>query len=112
MHKYVLYTNVDMYQKSNVTELGSGYLPIGKPMLEKQVLRSRKVVYSHSSHQEDRGLMSQSPSSGKMGNSCLKAHLHLSVEAEVFIRRGMGTEQINQWKGLKSSLHADEYNPF
>ena len=46
-------------------------------------------------------------SSVKMGNSCLKAHLHISVEAEVFIRRGKGMEQRDQGRGLKSSLHAD-----
>ena len=37
--------------------------------------------------------MSQSPSPGKMGDSCLKAHLPLSLEAGAFIRRERGTEQ-------------------
>ena len=34
-----------------------------------------------------------SPSPGKMGDSCHKAHLHLTVEAEVFIGREKGREQ-------------------
>ena len=32
--------------------------------------------------------------SGKMGDSCLKTHLYLSVEAEVFIRRERGTDRL------------------
>ena len=50
--------------------------------------------------------------SGKIGDSGLKAHLPLSVEAEVFIRRGRGTEQRDQGRGLQSSLQADEHRPF
>ena len=38
------------------------------------------------------GLMVQSESPGKMGDSHIKDHLHLSVGAEVFIRRERGTE--------------------
>ena len=56
--------------------------------------------------------MSQSPSPGEMGDSCLKPHLHMSAQAEVFIRRERGTEQRGQGKGLKSSLPADEHSPF
>ena len=41
-----------------------------------------------------------------MGDSCLKAHLHLSVEAEVFIRRERGTELRDEGRGLQSSLRA------
>ena len=37
--------------------------------------------------------MSQSPSPGEMGDSCLKPHLHMSAQAEVFITRERGTEQ-------------------
>ena len=48
---------------------------------------------------EDERLISQSPSLGKMGDSCLKAHLHFSVEAVVFIRRERGTEQRDQGRG-------------
>ena len=44
-----------------------------------------------------------------MGDSCHKAHLHLSVETEVFIRRERETEQRVQERGLKSSLHEDEH---
>ena len=46
----------------------------------------RKGVYSGAGHLEGGGLVSQSPSFGTMGDSHLKAHLPLSVEAEVFIR--------------------------
>ena len=41
------------------------------------------------------------------GDSCLKAHLHLSVEAEVFIRRKRGPEQSDQGRGC-----TDEHSPF
>ena len=76
-------------------------------------------LLSGASHLEDGGLTSQSPAPGKMGDSCLeahlpgrwgahlKAHLHLSVEAEVFIRRERGTEQRDQGRGLQSPLRAD-----
>ena len=60
---------------------------------------------------EDGGLRPQSPSPEKMGDSCLKAHLHLSVEAEVIIRE-RGTEQRDQGEGLQGSLCADEHSPF
>ena len=52
------------------------------------------------------------PISWKMGDFCLKTHLHLSVEAEVFIRRERGPEQRDQGRGLKSSLRAEEHSPF
>ena len=48
------------------------------------------------------------------GDSRLKAHLQLSVEAEVFIRREKGTEQRDQGRGLQSShvqtstVHSDK----
>ena len=45
-----------------------------------------------------------------MGDSCLKACLHFSVEAAVFIRRERGTEQREKWRGLQSSLRADEHS--
>ena len=41
--------------------------------------------------------MSQSPSPGKKGDSCLKAHLHISVQAEVLKRRRR--RQNNEIKG-------------
>ena len=56
--------------------------------------------------------MSQSPYPGKMEESCLKVHLHISVEAEVFIRRDRRTEQRDEGKGLQRSLRADEHSPF
>ena len=68
-------------------------------------------LFSGASNLED-GLMSQSPSPRKMGDSCLKAHLYLSVETEVFLRRGRGTEQRDKGKGLKISLRADEHSLF
>ena len=46
---------------------------------------------------EDGELMSQSPSPGKKGDSCLKAHLHISVQAEVLKRRRR--RQNNEIKG-------------
>ena len=52
------------------------------------------------------------PASWKMGDSCLKAHLPLSVEAEVFIRSKRGTEQRDQGRGLQRSLRADKHSPF
>ena len=75
-------------------------LPLRKPILERQVLMSRKVVYF------------QVPTTWKMGDSCCKAHLHISVEAEGLIRRERGTEQRDQGRGLQSSLRADEHSPF
>ena len=51
-------------------------------------------LFSGAGHLEGGGLVSQSPSPGKMGDSRLKAHHHLSVQAEVFIRRERGTEEI------------------
>ena len=39
-----------------------------------------------------------------MGDSFLKAHLHISVEAEVFIRRKRKMEERDQGRGVKSSL--------
>ena len=50
-------------------------------------------LLSGASHLEDGGLTSQSPAPGKMGDSCHEIHLHLSVEAEVFIRRERETKQ-------------------
>ena len=49
-------------------------------MLERQGLMGRKAVYSDASHLED-------------GGSRLRAHLPLSVQVEVSIRRERGTEQ-------------------
>ena len=62
-------------------------------------------LFADAGHMRDGGLTSQSPSPGKMEPSCQKAHLHLSVEAENFIRRQRGTEQTDQGKGLRSSLY-------
>ena len=39
----------------------------------------------------------------KKGDSCLKMQLHISVEAEVFIRRERGTDR-DQGRGLQSSV--------
>ena len=47
----------------------------------------------------------------EMGDSCLQAHLHISVEAEVFIRMKRGIEQRDQRRGLESSLGADQQSP-
>ena len=52
------------------------------------------------------------PVTWMMGDSHLKAHLHLSVEAEVFIRRERKTEQRDQGRGVKSPLYADKHSPF
>ena len=74
----------------------------------------RKLVSSDASHPEDGVLLSQSPSwevgellshlkallPGKMGESYLEAHLRLSVETEVFMRRERGTEHRDQGRGL------------
>ena len=48
----------------------------------------------------------------EMGDSHHKAHLHLSVEAEISIRRERGTEQGDQGRSLQSSVRADEHSPF
>ena len=50
-------------------------------------------LFSGAGYLDDRGFMSQNLSPVKMGNSCLKAHLHVPVEAKVFIMRERGTEQ-------------------
>ena len=65
----------------------------------------------------DSHLKVQRSSPGKMGNSCLKVHFHLSLEAEVFIRRERGIEQIgqkDQGRGMKilymqtSTVHSNK----
>ena len=84
----------------SVMENRSNCLLLWKPMLKRQGLMWRKVVYL------------QILAIWKMGDSCPKAHLHLSVEAEAFIRRERGTEQRDQGRGLKGSLRADELGPF
>ena len=58
-------------------------------------------LFSGGGSREEKGLTSQSPAPGKMGDACHKAHLHLSEEAEVFTRREMGTEQRDGGRGLK-----------
>ena len=37
----------------------------------------------------------------EVGDSCLKAHLHLSVQVEVVVRRGRRKEQRDQGRGRK-----------
>ena len=69
-------------------------------------------LFSGAGHLEDVGLTSQSPSSGKVRDSRRQAHLLLSVEAEAFIRRGRGTEERDQGRGLRSPLRADQPSPF
>ena len=50
----------------------------------------------------------------EVGDSCLKAHLHLSVQVEVVVRRGRGTEQRDQGRGTKvlcvqmSTVHSNK----
>ena len=53
-------------------------------------------LFADAGHLEDGGLTSQSPSPGKMEDSRLRAHLHISVKAEVFIRRERRVDQIEQ----------------
>ena len=84
----------------SVMENRSNCLLLWKPMLKRQGLMWRKVVYL------------QMPAIWKMGDSCPKAHLHLSVEAEAVIRRERGTEQRDQRREFKSSLRADEHSLF
>ena len=50
------------------------------------------------------GDSSQNPSSEKMGDSCLKAHLPLSMEAQVFYKDGKETEQRSREETEKFSL--------
>ncbi|KAF6119668.1 hypothetical protein HJG60_010118 [Phyllostomus discolor] len=48
-----------------------------------------------------------------MEDSCLKAHLNISVQEEVFIRRERGSRPRKpRGKRLKSSLYADWHSPF
>ena len=82
-----------------VTERSSGCLPLQKPVLEKQVLMQRKVVCL------------QMPAIWKTGDSGLKAHLHLTVEARVFINKERETEQRDQGRRLKIPLCAGEHSP-
>ena len=63
--------------------------------------------FSGAGHLEVGGLLSQSPSLGKMGTQCQKPS-PLTVEAEVFVRRGRGPEQ---GRGLKSAVRAEEHGP-
>ena len=58
-------------------------------------------LFSGAGHLEDGGV-----------DSHVKAHPHISVEAEVFIRRERGTEQRDRGRGLESSVCADEHSPF
>ena len=48
----------------------------------------------------------------KIGNSCPKAHLNISVQVEVFTRRERESRTKRLREGLKSSLCADEHSPF
>ena len=52
------------------------------------------------------------PAIWKMRDARLKAHLHLSVEAEVFIRRERGAEQRDQRQELNRSLCADKHSAY
>ena len=67
-------------------------------------------LFADAGHLED-GCHVSKPIPWKMGDSCHKAHLYLSVKADVFIRRKR-TEQKDQGRGLKSSPRADEHSPF
>ena len=69
---------------SIVTKCRWGCLPPWSSLLQRQVLIERKVVHF------------QVPATWKMGDSGHKAQSHISVEAEIFIRRERGTEQIYQ----------------
>ena len=64
-------------------------------------------LFAGASHLEDGGLISK-----PIGDSGHKAHLHLSVEAEAFIKRERGTEQRDRGRGLQISVRADEHSPF
>ena len=78
----------------------------GAGHLEEGVLTSQSP-----SPWEDGGLMSQIPSSWEDGELNLKAHLHLSVEAEVCVSGEKGTEKRSR-EGVAISLSADEHSPF
>ena len=58
-------------------------------------------LFSGADHLEDGGLTSQSPSSGKVGDSRLKTHLCLLVQAEAFIRRE-GVEKFSTCRPAQS----------
>ena len=60
-----------------------------KAKLKTWVLVKRKVVYSRCQQAE------------KMADSCLKAHLHISVQAEVFIRMERGSRTKRSREGAK-----------
>ena len=61
---------------------------------------------------EDGRPLSHSPSPWEDGYSCLKSHFHISVQAEVFIRRERETEPRGQGRELKSPVCAEEHSPF
>ena len=67
----------------------------------------KKVVYCQVPAMWKMGTHVTKPISWEDGDSCLKAHLPLSVEAEVCIRAGRGTEERDQGRGLKSSPSAE-----
>ena len=76
----------------------SGCPPLRKPILEAGACVKESGLFADAGHLED-------------GDSCHIAHLHLSVEAEVFIRRERGREQRDQGRALRSPLRADEPSP-
>ena len=105
---YILYVH-----SSYVTGSSSGCLPLWKPITQEASAGVKESgLFADAGHWEDRGLMSQSPSSGEIEDSCHKNCLHLSGLAEVFVRREKGIEQRDQGQGLKNSLSADKHSPF
>ena len=90
-----------------VAERRAGGLLPQKSTLERQVLMEREVVYLQMGTHVSKAI------SWKMGYSRVRAHLPFPVAAEVCIRRGLGTEQRDQGRGVPSSLRADdEHSPF
>lgn len=89
-------------------------LLLGQPTLERQVLMQRKVVCVQARAPRKMGGLSQRPCPGKIGDSHLLAPLHLSLEAEVSIRRERGRGQGDRGRGCKvlhlqtSRVHCDE----
>ena len=70
-----------------------------------------RSLFSGAGHLEEGVLTSQSPSPWEDGELNLKAHLHLSVEAEVCVSGEKGTEKRSR-EGVAISLSADEHSPF
>lgn len=81
---------------------GTQVLPPAVP--ETRLMRRRLL------RKESGSFKCQSPE--EMGDPCHKAHLNISVQVQVLIKREGEAEQRDQGEGAESSLRADQHSPF